>query len=158
MKGQRIVQAEGATNRRYAPRTVLRVMSQGADQSTSFEVCIQTISITGISIESPHELKVGSRVEIVLPGTGPASATVKWSEGMISGCQFDAPISQGAVSAVRLKGYPVTREADAATGQYRTALLGSDEHRLPGAQCLAVLVVTPLAAWALVAGVLSFLI
>lgn len=158
MTDGKLVQTDSGTNRRYAPRYALRLLSQGTDQANSFDVCIQSISVTGVSIEVPLELAVGSRVEIALPGSGATQATVIWSDGMLSGCLFDAPISSGVLSAARLKGYPVTAESAVEGSELLSSLLVSDARRWPGSVRLALVAVAAIAAWGLVAGIVSALI
>lgn len=152
MTHDNIAKTENAANRRYAPRYAFRLLSQGIVQADSFEVCLQSISITGASIEAPVELAVGSRVELVLPGAGSTLATVVWSDGQFSGCLFDTPISRATLSAARLKGGPVTADDASEAAELPADLLLSEPQRLPGAWRLGIAVGAALGTWGLIAG------
>lgn len=69
-------------------------------------VLILDLSRTGMRIQASAMLEVGGSLELVLPEAGPVSFSiaraVPGAFGNEFGCEFDEPITEGAVSAVLL--------------------------------------------------------
>jgi hypothetical protein len=110
--------------RREAERYAVRLSAAGQVDEHCFDVCIDSISFTGIAIEVPMELAVGSRVEIALPGAETASATVRWTDGQRSGCAFDRPIRKATLSAARLQGGGENLAASASSPRVSVTAIG----------------------------------
>lgn len=157
MPVQPLIRTENADNRRYAPRYTVRVPASGSDGIAAFKVCIQSISTTGFSIEAPVELKVGSPIEIDLPGAGPTPARVMWSNGMTSGCVVEEPLDKSVVSATRLKGEPVAAEAPPVESSPPEIVLETQPQRWPGAVRVVFVLGAGAAAWALVLAAITAL-
>jgi transcriptional regulator with XRE-family HTH domain len=86
------------------PRRKLLLDAQGTPSSgEATDVLIHNISATGLLIECGAELKSGETIEVDLPQAGPTSAGIVWASGRLFGCEFDAPISEAALSAARLR-------------------------------------------------------
>jgi HAMP domain-containing protein len=98
------------SDRRWSPRRTLRLgLSSGGVQVT-----IHDLSLTGALLETSIVMLVGSPFTIELPQAGTVPATVVWNGGEYYGCQFELPISPGALSAAMLQGDPGDpRDADA---------------------------------------------
>jgi hypothetical protein len=89
--------------RRRSVRRALKLGVGAADES----VTIRDISLTGMLLETPTPMLVGSSFEVELPHAGAISALIVWNSGEFYGCEFDRPISPAAVSAARLQSEPV---------------------------------------------------
>ena len=157
MQNQMSAKTSAIRNRRYAPRYAVRLPASGSDGASAFEVCIRSISATGLSIEAPIELKVGRTFEIELPGAGPTPARVMWSDGFIGGCVFETPLPKAVVSATRLKGYPVSADAPVADSAPTDVLLVDEGPRWSGLVRLPVAFAAGLGAWAMAALAFSIL-
>ena len=96
---QDLAPAEG---RRTARRT-LRLEVETVSPSAAANALIHNLSRTGLLLETTAALKVGDTLEVALPEAGPTAAKVIWSRGEFSGCEFVAPVTNGAVSAALLR-------------------------------------------------------
>ncbi len=107
-----------ADGERASRRRKLRLETHGALPSgEEANVVVHDISATGLLLQGKTAMAVGDRIEIGLPHSGTIPATIVWTSGMLSGCQFDAPISSAALSAAQLQG-AIDREMElAATAQ-----------------------------------------
>jgi transcriptional regulator with XRE-family HTH domain len=95
---------EGPAGRPREPRRKLQLEAQGALPSgDASSVLIHDISATGMLIESPTELTIDERIAVELPHAGATWAKVVWLSGKLFGCEFDRPISAGALSAAQLR-------------------------------------------------------
>lgn len=91
-------------NKARAPRRMLRLEAQGVTAAGDpASVLVHNISANGLLLESEVPLASGERIDIALPHAGPTSARVIWTSGSFFGCQFDTPISTGALSATQLR-------------------------------------------------------
>ena len=64
---------------------------------------IHDLSEEGLLIESAIPLAEGELIEVMLPETGSAQATVAWASDRFFGCRFVEPVSTGVVSAALLR-------------------------------------------------------
>lgn len=137
-------------DQRSAQRYETRLPIKCSFESTEFEAYIRSVSLTGMLIEASTALSVDTKIEITLPGSGPAAAKVIWSDGMIGSCSFDTPLQKSVLNAVRLKGYPIGTGPHA-SGIYPSAMLLTDrEESWSGVARLSSLVLATLASWAVV--------
>ena len=60
-----------------------------SDSGPARWVRLGNLSTTGFMAECPQMPRTGEKVRIVLPGRGPVSAEVRWSDGARFGCRFD---------------------------------------------------------------------
>jgi transcriptional regulator with XRE-family HTH domain len=96
------------------PRRKLRLEAQGALPSGAApRIVVHDISLTGLLIESPVAISIDERLSIELPQAGDTWAKVIWASGRFFGCQFDAPVSAGVLSAVQLGSVAAEQEAPA---------------------------------------------
>lgn len=72
-------------------------------------VVLHELSRSGFLMETSESLRIGDRLQIRLPERGPVFARVVWSCGRHLGCEFQRPLSSGAVSAALLKARPIAR-------------------------------------------------
>lgn len=87
------------------PRRKLLFETEGALESgNAAKVLVHNISATGLLIQSEAPLKAGEKIDIDLPHAGATRAKVIWTSDSLFGCQFDAPISNAALSAAQLRG------------------------------------------------------
>lgn len=107
------------SNRRYAPRRVLRLGTQLHESDA--RVVIQDLSATGLLIETGDGLAVEDRLLVELPRYGPAAATVVWQDGRLFGCKFDAAIPSAAISAAVLLSPPGDQQVQAEPGPDQSA-------------------------------------
>ena len=98
-----IQQGAEAPSGRGAARRTLRLEVEAVSPRDSSNALIHNLSRTGLLIETSARLEVGDTLEIELPEAGPTAALVIWSRGEFSGCEFAAPVSNGAVSAALLR-------------------------------------------------------
>ena len=59
---------------------------------------LRNISATGFMAESPVAPPVGEKLRVLLPGSGPVLAEVRWSQDGRLGCRFERPLSPLAVA------------------------------------------------------------
>lgn len=91
-----------ADNRGYSRRK-LRLTSHASLNASAHRVLIHDLSEKGMMIETTAPCAVGERFDIELPEAGSVSVQIKWHEGFRFGCEFDVPLSRGAVSAALLR-------------------------------------------------------
>lgn len=96
--------AAESSDRPREPRRNLRLEAEGALESgMAPRVVIHNVSTTGLLIESVTPLALDEKIAIDLPEAGITPAQVVWGSGDLYGCQFHAPISGAALSAVELR-------------------------------------------------------
>ena len=78
------------------------ILSIGGD-SGGTPVIVLDLSRSGLRLHSAMPCPVDSHIRIEIPGQDPIGARVKWQNGLEFGCQFDAPLSKGAMSAFILR-------------------------------------------------------
>lgn len=94
--------SEPKSDSRRSHRRALRLGASAAAEP----VTILNISKTGMLVESPAPMLIGTTFTVVLPHVGSFVAEVVWSRGEFYGCEFDRPISLAALSAAVLLGSP----------------------------------------------------
>ena len=105
-----------APGRPRETRRQLQLEAEGALPSgDAARVLIHNVSASGLLIETTVTLHEGERIEIALPGAGPAPAAVIWSSGALYGCRFKTPLSPGVLSALQLRSDAAPSPAPAAT-------------------------------------------
>lgn len=108
------------------PRRMLRLEAQSLTASGDIaRVLVHNISASGLLLESEVALRPGERIDVDLPQAGAISARVIWDSGSYYGCQFEAPLSTAALSAVQLKS-----DAPAPAAEQRLVGAGSFGARL----------------------------
>lgn len=88
---------------RRAPRRTLRLEVESVGGSDSSSAVIHNISATGLLIETAATMAIGDTFEVSLPQRGATSVRVVWASGGFYGCEFGDRISEGTISAARLK-------------------------------------------------------
>lgn len=88
---------------RGAARRRLRLNASALTGPDSVDVLIHNLSLTGVLVESEVDIAVGEALEVDMPEAGSTAATVVWKSGDFHGCQFERPISPGALSAAQLR-------------------------------------------------------
>lgn len=66
-------------------------------------VSVHNISQTGMLLETTLPLEEGEALSVDLPQAGTVEARVVWKSGLLFGCQFSGPVSDGALSAAELR-------------------------------------------------------
>ena len=132
-------------NLRGAARRSLRLHTPGSLGANAIDVLIHNLSLTGFLIESTSDLAVGEAITIDLPEAGATTATVMWKKGAMHGCEFERPISLGAVSAAMLR----------SPGEELGAAVTTPEPGLPPLARAAIIVGVTLALWGALVAVLS---
>jgi len=89
------------TERRSSQRRRLRLESNHGEAGTP--VVIHDISEQGMLLESEGPLSAGEQIDVLIPESGPAKASVMWTSGRYFGCRFDPPIPTSAVSGALLR-------------------------------------------------------
>jgi transcriptional regulator with XRE-family HTH domain len=88
-------------------RRVLHLDAEGALSSGArTNVRVHNVSTTGLLLETAIRLAVGERIEIDLPHAAATWARVIWTSDDLSGCQFEQPITDAALSAAQLRATP----------------------------------------------------
>lgn len=139
-----------AYEQRHAPRYALRFATNTLVGDTDLEAQILSISHTGILLEVPGQIAVGTNVNISLDGNDRIPAEVVWSDGMVSGCSFEKPLPKAVLSAVRLKGHVVGKEAFNFGVANASLMLADEDDRWPAIARIATFVAACTASWALV--------
>jgi hypothetical protein len=88
---------------RTAVRRSLRVGVQAHASGDVAMAMILNISETGLLLETGVRLAVGETLQVELPEASASTVRVVWTEGLLAGCEFAHPISQGTISAAQLK-------------------------------------------------------
>lgn len=97
-------ESSGLAGKARAPRRMLRLEAQGMTATGDpARVLVHNISANGLLLESEVSLASGERIDIDLPHAGPTPARIVWTNGSFFGCQFDVPISPGALGAAQLR-------------------------------------------------------
>lgn len=99
--------------RRDSVRRTLRLVAEVAYSRDSARVLILNLSESGVLIETAAVLVVGETLELELPEAGAVIARVVWQRGSEFGCEFDTPVSKGAISAALLRSPPSGQAAPA---------------------------------------------
>lgn len=96
--------------KRRAKRRSIKLGFDAAERRGDTRVLILDLSRTGMRIQTSATFEVGETLEIALPEAGPVSFTivraVRDAFGNEFGCEFDQPITEGAVSAALLAAPP----------------------------------------------------
>ncbi|MBC2668165.1 PilZ domain-containing protein [Novosphingobium piscinae] len=77
-----------------------------APSTGAIATVIRDMSETGLLLETPEPLDIGTVIDIDLPEAGPTEAQVVWTSGTFVGCQFATPVTRAAVSAALLRTVP----------------------------------------------------
>jgi len=75
----------------------------------SVAIVVRDLSTTGLLFESQAPSAIGERLRIELPQAVSAAAKIVWQNACSYGCELEASLSRGAVSAALLKGEPQAR-------------------------------------------------
>lgn len=117
--------------RRSHRRSMALELPSSSSSDDGIFVVVHDLSQSGLLLETPAELQVGSRFTVELPHVGPSAATVVWNSGSYFGGQFDVPLSKAAVSAALLKN-PPGRSRDAPRPDPLESAAGEDQYeKLP---------------------------
>jgi hypothetical protein len=74
---------------------LIKVRQVGAK---GIHVVAEDISCTGCRVQWPHNVKVGDRVWVTLPGLETISASIAWTADFKFGCRFDVPLHAAVFS------------------------------------------------------------
>lgn len=96
---------EDSEPRSECRRSHRRALKLGASAAAE-PVTILNISKTGMLLESPAAMLIGTTFSVVLPHVGSFIAQVVWNRGEFYGCEFDRPMSVADLSAAILLGSP----------------------------------------------------
>jgi len=141
------------SDRRSSERHVLKLRVPGSTPSQSAAVVlIHDLSQTGLLIETPGSLEVGSDLEIDLPEMGLRQARVLWNSGHYFGCQFHVPISRGGLSAALLK-----NPAEAHSAPTDDDGGWTDEDKFPLRTRAGIILGLTFASWAIILAVFTIL-
>jgi len=82
----------------FTPRRAARVVVDGTASLTpheryNVEVKVQNVSSAGFMAECAEPVRIGSYVNLDIPGIGPVEAQVRWQIGLKMGGMFLDPIS-----------------------------------------------------------------
>ncbi|HUR19786.1 MAG TPA: PilZ domain-containing protein [Vicinamibacterales bacterium] len=137
-------------NRRYAKR---RTLTLGSLLHTSGSpVVIRDLSLTGLSLETKDRLSVGELLLVSLPECGPTAARVVWQDAHLFGCEFEEPVSAGAISAALLMNPPARQQQRTAAVEYQEsrATEATDETLWPVAYRVLLIIGLSAVLWALI--------
>lgn len=99
-----LVEPVNAAGTARAPRRVLQLSVQGTRSSgAAANVTVHNISRSGLLFESSEALQVDERIDMELPEAGATAMRIVWASGGFFGCQFEQPLSSGALSAAQLR-------------------------------------------------------
>jgi transcriptional regulator with XRE-family HTH domain len=120
-------QPENGSSRR-AERRRLHLETSGSSAARgAAKVVVHNISSTGMLIESTLPLERGEMIEIDLPHAGQRRCRIVWTDNSFFGCEFDSPLSGGALSAAQLQARsPSEPRAEARSESRRTTDLAGE--------------------------------
>lgn len=102
--------ANFSVEKRRAKRRSIRLGFETAERRDRIRVLILDLSRTGMRIQTSARFEVGEKLELLLPEAGSVSVTIVRANldafGNGFGCEFDEPVSEGAVSAAILAAPP----------------------------------------------------
>jgi hypothetical protein len=135
---------------RRAPRRTLRLEVESVGGSDSSSVVIHNISATGLLIETSAAMAIGDTFEVSLPERGATSVRVVWASGGFYGCEFGDRISEGTISAARLKAPGAARQEEASVVVAEAPEIEAEGLSLRSR--LAIIVGVSAALWAMIIG------
>ncbi len=80
---------EGRNDQRHAVHYRLRLKRGHTDY---FTATIVNLSVQGFMARCDHDVMVGDRLSVTLPGNGIFEAEVRWALGGRIGCRLDRPV------------------------------------------------------------------
>jgi PilZ domain len=135
---------ERVSESRRSPRRRLRLSTSVATHPNgTLAIVIQNLSATGLLFESHVQFEVGEELSVELAREVSANGRIAWRRGNLYGCEFDMPLSQGAVGAALLKG-----EARSATQERERIIEGDD--RWSGSVRLGLILGGSALLWAII--------
>jgi hypothetical protein len=135
---------------RRAPRRTLRLEVESVGGSDSSSVVIHNISATGLLIETSAAMAIGDAFEVSLPQRGATSVRVVWASGGFYGCEFGDRISEGTISAARLKAPGVAAREDIGAAVAEAPALETEGLSLRSR--LAIIIGVSAVLWAMIIG------
>lgn len=153
-------EASEALPRRNNERRSLRLGAVTHFKSAGdVRVIIRDISKSGLLMEAEHDvLSTEDIVEVSLPEQGTVTARVAWQSGRFFGCQFNEPISAGAISAALLKSDPeATQDTPVADTEAEAPSRGRRPTIYPELNFSVALVLT-LVLWAILGAIAYFFV
>lgn len=90
-------------DQRDSDRRVLRLGVRAATPAGEGGIEVHNLSQTGMLVEAPVSMAVGTTFEVELPDGGRHRAEVVWADERLFGCRFAAPLSQATLSAALLR-------------------------------------------------------
>lgn len=95
-------------------RRSLRLLVAGRAGDVTRLVTVHNLSTSGMLIEAEPAMEQGAVFSCDLPLAGLTTGTVVWRSENLSGCSFQQPISEAAVSAALLLGLKALHDAETA--------------------------------------------
>lgn len=93
--------SEAQDGARAVPRKPVTIAAQIRERgSKPMAVDVIDLSCGGFQIAYHRAFHIGTMLWLKLPGLESLSATVKWSDGIHMGCQFDSPMHEAVLDRV----------------------------------------------------------
>lgn len=94
----------GSASKRRKTSCDLKLQMNGArPRKSNSPVLVHDVSTHGLLLETDLAVPPGVKIAIELPHAGTTTATVIWRSEKLLACQFDAPVSIGALGATELQ-------------------------------------------------------
>lgn len=90
-----------ADGRRRSPRAPVSLDAKIGRGGLDRTLCkITDLSLHGARLHTYSPLKTGSMIWLTVPKLGQISATIKWAEEYVAGCQFHQPLDNEAFDSL----------------------------------------------------------
>lgn len=99
---------------RATDRRVLRLEARAEGPAGGSGIEVHNLSRTGMLVECPVRLPVGTLLDVALPGGSSHQAEIVWSDESLFGCRFAKPLTKAQLSAALLRADPLPGGAAAA--------------------------------------------
>jgi hypothetical protein len=83
------------TNRRRSPRAPVSLDAQLGEGCLQRTLCrVVDISLHGCRLHAYSSMASNTTIWLNIPGLGAMGADIMWSDDLVAGCQFHAPLTQ----------------------------------------------------------------
>ena len=124
---------------------------RGAD-GDPIDVRIEDLSTTGCRLKTPMSVEIDEEIMIGLPGVGMRAARIIWQQEDEVGCAFTAPLAYGEVEATRTSKTLTHVDFQTRSSPPIAMALAVERRGLSTRASLAIILMSAVASWGLVAG------
>ena len=119
------------------------------------DIIIEDLSMSGCRIRAPLHVGPEEELAIGLPGVGRRRCRVAWSNGLESGCEFEAPLTAAEIYNTRVTETLVQGQFSTLPLSPTAAQAATHGSRLSARHSLIAIIAAALAAWLGIAAALT---